>query len=64
MTGQKPGANRYLYMPDPLGSVNHLLDMSRNVAGTYVYAPYGEVQSDTGAGATYWCCRNRSRVGA
>jgi len=47
--GHKGGANRYLYVPDPLGSVNHILDTSQNVAGTYVYWPYGEVQSHTGA---------------
>jgi RHS repeat-associated protein len=47
--GHKGGANRYLYVPDPLGSVNYLLDTSQNIAGTYVYAPYGEVLSHTGA---------------
>ena len=47
--GHKGGANRYLYVPDPLGSVVNLLDTSQNTAGTYVYAPYGEVLSHTGA---------------
>gem|GEM_PF-1797187 len=47
--GHKGGANRYLYVPDPLGSVVNLLDTSQTIAGTYVYAPYGEVLSHTGA---------------
>jgi len=47
--GHKGGANRYLYVPDPLGSVNHLLDTSQTIAGTYVYWPYGEVVTHTGA---------------
>jgi len=47
--GHKGGANRYLYVPDPLGSVNHILDTSQSIAGTYTYWPYGEVQSHTGA---------------
>ncbi len=46
--GHKGGANRYLYVPDPFGSVNHLLDTSQTIAGTYTYWPYGEVQSHTG----------------
>jgi len=47
--GQKSGANRYLYVPDPLGSVVNLLDTSQTTAGTYVYWPYGEVVTHTGA---------------
>jgi len=46
--GEKRDASRYLYLPDPLGSINHLLDTSQTIAGTYVYFPYGEVQSHTG----------------
>jgi RHS repeat-associated protein len=45
---EKRGANRYVYGVDPLGSVVHLLDSSLNRAATYVYWPYGEVQSHTG----------------
>jgi YD repeat-containing protein len=45
---EKRGANRYVYGVDPLGSVVHLLDSGLNRAGTYVYWPYGEVQSHTG----------------
>jgi hypothetical protein len=47
--GEKRDASRYLFVPDPLGSVNHLLDTSQNIAGTYVYWPYGEVQSHSGS---------------
>jgi len=47
--GEKRGANRYLHLPDPLGSVVNLLDTSQSIAGTYTYWPYGEVQSHTGA---------------
>jgi RHS repeat-associated protein len=46
---EKRGANRYVYGVDPLGSVVHLLDSGLNRAGTYVYWPYGEVLSHTGA---------------
>jgi len=46
---EKRGAYRYLFVPDPLGSVNHLLDTTPAVAATYVYWPYGEVLSQTGA---------------
>ncbi len=45
---EKRGASRYVYGVDPLGSVVHLLDSGLNRAGTYVYWPYGEVQSHTG----------------
>jgi RHS repeat-associated protein len=45
---EKRGANRYVYGVDPLGSVVHLLDSGLNRAATYVYWPYGEVQSHTG----------------
>jgi RHS repeat-associated protein len=45
---EKRGASRFVYGVDPLGSVVHLLDSSLNRAGTYVYWPYGEVQSHTG----------------
>ncbi len=48
--GEKRGADRYLYVPDPLGSINHLLNTSQNTAGTTVYYPYGDVQSHTGPG--------------
>ncbi len=47
--GHKGGANRYLYVPDPLGNIVNLLDTNQTIAGTYVYWPYGEVQSHTGA---------------
>ena len=47
--GHKGGANRYLYVPDPLGCVDHLLDTSQTIAGTCVYWPYGEVVTHTGA---------------
>jgi RHS repeat-associated protein len=46
---EKRGASRYVYGVDPLGSVVHLLDSGLNRAGTYVYWPYGEVLSHTGA---------------
>ncbi|MBM3495860.1 MAG: hypothetical protein FJX72_16280 [Armatimonadetes bacterium] len=46
--GERRDGSRYLYVPDPLGSINHLLDTSQTIAGTYVYFPYGEVQSHTG----------------
>jgi RHS repeat-associated protein len=46
---EKRGASRYVYGVDPLGSVVHLLDSGMNRAGTYVYWPYGEVLSHTGA---------------
>jgi RHS repeat-associated protein len=46
---EKRGANRYVYGVDPLGSVVQLLDSSLSRAGTYVYWPYGEVLSHTGA---------------
>ncbi|MBM3494429.1 MAG: hypothetical protein FJX72_08935 [Armatimonadetes bacterium] len=46
--GERRDGSRYLYVPDPLGSINHLLDTSQTIAGTYVYWPYGEVQSHTG----------------
>jgi RHS repeat-associated protein len=49
LIAEKRGANRYVYGVDPLGSVVHLLNSSLNRAGTYVYWPYGEVQSHTGA---------------
>ena len=45
---EKRGASRYVYGVDPLGSVVHLLDSGLNRAATYVYWPYGEVQSHTG----------------
>ncbi len=45
---EKRGANRYLYVPDPLGSLNHLLDTGQTIAGAYTFWPYGEVQSHTG----------------
>jgi RHS repeat-associated protein len=45
---EKRGASRYVYGVEPLGSVVHLLDSGLNRAGTYVYWPYGEVQSHTG----------------
>ncbi len=47
--GERRDASRYLCVPDPLGSINHLLDTGQTIAGTYIYAPYGEVQSHTGA---------------
>jgi len=47
--GHKGGANRYLYAPDPLGSVHHLLDTNQTIVGTYTYWPYGEVVTHTGA---------------
>ncbi|MBM3495115.1 MAG: hypothetical protein FJX72_12470 [Armatimonadetes bacterium] len=31
--GERRDGSRYLYIPDPLGSVNYLLDTSRNLAG-------------------------------
>jgi RHS repeat-associated protein len=45
---EKRGASRYVYGVDPLGSVVHLLDSGLNRAATYVYWPYGDVQSHTG----------------
>jgi RHS repeat-associated protein len=47
---RKQGASRYVFVPDPLGSVHHLLDSSLNKAATMVYWPYGELQSLTGVG--------------
>ncbi|MBM3495969.1 MAG: hypothetical protein FJX72_16840, partial [Armatimonadetes bacterium] len=46
--GERRDGSRCLYVPDPLGSINHLLGTGQTIAGTYVYFPYGEVQSHTG----------------
>lgn len=45
---RKQGLSRHVFVPDPLGSVHHLLNSSLNKAATMVYWPYGELQSLTG----------------
>ncbi|MBM3496426.1 MAG: hypothetical protein FJX72_19215, partial [Armatimonadetes bacterium] len=45
---RRQGGTRYVFVPDPLGSIHHLLDSSLNKAATMVYRPYGELQSLTG----------------
>src|SRR3972149_5250405 len=51
--GVKHSGSRYLYVPDPLGSVHHMLDSSQAKAASFDYWPYGEVASKEGAEDTY-----------